>query len=405
MNGWRILVCMVACHLSVAAAFAQVNPMDRESSGERAFSLGLELGLDYIDNRDSSATNEASTFDIRVSPFVEGRRNSDLSRTEYGYKFTARNRSNPGDFEDADQYFHNAHLSVDYQLSPKTSIDVRDDLNYSDDPSVEEGGTTIRQDGSFFLNSAEALISHEIVSRHFLEGNAYSRIKNYDEDVVAGVSDEDTMSYGGTWWYQVSDRAAMLILATMQEFDYDDPDFERGFESSFYGLGIFATFGAEGRVSGRVGVKNLEFDDASLDAEEDIVTEFAVRNSEKANFRYRISAGHTIRDAELSPFASMEYDFVRLAFARDISSSVVGRISATYGMSDYSQLPDGVSALAEVGTEDETSITAGLEIRTSRRSRLLIRHVYQIVDSDVVVPVGDRNFDRNQTSVAWTGQL
>ena len=406
MNRWRVLICVVACHLTTTAVFAQVEQMNRASGSESPLSFGVQLGVVYTDNRDSSkSADEEDALDITVSPFIDGRMDRDLTLLEYGYKFTARYRDDPSEFEEENQYFHDAHLSMDYQVTPTTLIDVRDDLHYSDDPEVDEGGTTVRQDGSFLLNEVAALLSHEVIPRHFAEVNGYSRTKRFDEDDIAVRADEDMTSVGATWWYQVTDQMALLLLATQQEFDYDDPDIERGFEATFYGVGVFASMGPASRVSARIGSKQLEFDDDSLEDEDDVVGELAIRNSEKAKVRYRIAGGHTLRDADLAPFASMEYDFASIRVSRDLSESVIVRASGSYRMLDYNnQVPAGALTGLGGGTEDELTITAGLEVRTSRKSRILVKHVFQTVDSDVDVTV-DRVFDRNVTSVTWVGEL
>jgi hypothetical protein len=293
---------------------------------------------------------------------------------------------------------------LDHRMSDRTKVKINELLNYTDDPSVEEGGETIREDQSYFLNRAEIVLGQEITRRSALDVFARSKVKRYDENEVAETSDEDRTDVGALLWHRVARTVGVLVQASYSDFTYDSPrGIERDFQSVMGAVGIEHAFSSNLRGGAKVGVQSQEFDDPGIDSETDPFGEVWIKGSTTPDLRLSGTVQRGVRDADAYPFAAQVYTDIRGRIEWDATPNVTFGLGGTYRLSDYDELdPSTAGAMefpAATRSGDETTIIerADVTVKVAENTSIKIVQRYEDMDSDVGV-----SFTKNSASIGLT---
>lgn len=393
---WAAAICAVALLGAAVPSHA----------ADRSVFFSIEGSAEATDNRDSTPTDEQSNVDLMLTPRAELRLDSEGSLVELSYAPTVRWRSDAADTQNDTELFHDVRLDVVRELSSRLDLDIREYFNYTDDPSITQGATTLREDGSYILNRLSAILGIGLTARTYVDLSAYHRIRRYDEDAVAAVQDEDETRFGASYWMQLNQRVALLGEVSGSTVEFDDPSFDRGFDRLYGGVGIYRKLGNEASVDLRVGAGVVTPNDDTIDEETQPAVSVRYRTDRQHTTRLGLDGGIETRGSELSPFSVQDYVYVSANVEHDLSNRLTLQGAARWSDGEYEteDLPSGAPAGFRGGTETLMLVQGGMRFKVTDGNVLTVRHTFHTMDSDVVVSL-DRDYDRNVTFVSWRTSL
>lgn len=418
------IIGMVACCALLGTA-GNLSAQAEDPMGP--FDLSLKLEAATTDNRDS-LPNEESNTDFLVSPRIAAIFEMDRSYLDFYYEPTLRYRTDPRENQNDEEFLHDLGIHLEHSVTPRLTLRVTEDYTYTDDPSVETAGGTLRRDSSFSLNRVEGLLAYDINRQSRVEVDARHRLKTYDESELSFL-DEESVSAGARAARQVSRTVSLSLEARAEEFSYEYDDLsvgarpgttlDRGFTAMSAGVGIENEFQANCRASLRVGVKSLDYEDEDIDSESAPYAVAILQLSAVPSTRFTASARHELRDSDVALFSSQEYTSVYAGLEVDASERVTFDVSGTYRMGDYdadklpsglrttglpagtgTATPGGVAVRALEGDETAVILKAGVGWEVSDKTRVKLAHMFEDEDSDVSV-----SFTRNETTLSLVRQF
>ena len=125
--------------------------------GKAPVNFSVETRGEYTDNRDAVATGEESNFDFYLSPRIDVYLDFERTFVNLYYVPTFRYRTDPAPTQNDSEFFHDFGLNLDSQVSPNTALRLHEKFDYNDDPSVEDGGFTVREDRTYIMNRVTAV--------------------------------------------------------------------------------------------------------------------------------------------------------------------------------------------------------------------------------------------------------
>ena len=391
------LLTMVACGILVSQG------VRAELKSSDPFQFSVDLAAEYTDNRDSVPDDRTEeTWDLLVRPRVDLLYHGERSLIDFYYMLAYRYRTDPSPIQNDNRLFHEVGFDSKFSASPRMELRFWDRFNYTDDPSVDDGGRTVRGDLSYILNRVEAGLIRRITRRSNLDFFVRNSMKRYDEEAAADSSDEDRTDAGIALWNQISRTLSLETRAMYSLFGYDDQfGLNRDFTAAFLGLGLEKMFNPQFRGGIKGGVNSVEYDDEGLDSQIIPYGELWVKGYTVPSTRLHASLAHSLRDADAYPFASQEYSEFRAGIEWDMTPRLTIDLEGVYRNAEYDadSLPTTfldrlamdpalaafVTALEIQPDGDETTIEAegGLTFHLTDKSDLRISQRYEDVDSDV----------------------
>lgn len=386
-----------------AAAIAQ------EAVLQGPFKLSAGGGVAYTDNRDSSADDFAEeTMDFSVFVRMGLLKQGDAGSLDFSYMPTFRHRTDPAATQNENELQHNLDLFGIRRVAPRLSVFGSEKFNLTDDPSVDEGGATLRRDSSFIINRLRAGVSVALSKNSTMAADVNHMIKRYDDDTVAVFGDEDSFGGGMRIGFTLSPTLTLALLGNVSDFNYEtatyaDSDVERGYMTYFGGLGVQKIMNQHLRVGGQAGWKVIEYDDSSVDSSSEPYLSADATISTIPSVRLMFGASYSLRDSDVFPFQSQTFTDAHARFEVDATKRLTLGVAGAYriGKYDSDTLPEGVTAqdLIDRGFAfegDEESIVAGADVALHLAYGLEIKvaQQYEDVDSDV-----GTSFTRNTTSL------
>lgn len=374
------------------------------TAAEGPVKFSVDVGAEYTDNRDSSE-DAVSGFDMSLKPRVDMTLNWEESFLDLYYAPCYTYRTRPNDTQNDTELFHDLGVNIKYTPTPRIATRLLEKFSYTDDPAVDEGGTTLRRDSSYLLNSAEAGASYILSRRSNLDLCGRHSIKRYDEAVVAAVQDEDSASAGLTMMYQVAKSVAMLAMADVGSQGYET-GFDRGFDSVSGGLGLESILSKNLRGSLRLGWKGVEYDDSALDSESAPYADLSVEVKTIPSTRITAGVGYTLKGADVYPYSSQKNTDVRGRLEWDAVANLTFAASGTYRVGEYDF--DSVSVFApadayydeQSGEEQAIIATAEAAYKIGVNTSIKFVQMYEDVDSDV-----STSFTRNSSNLVLSRQF
>lgn len=342
------------------------------------------------DNRDSTDVNEQDNTDIYVRPRIDVVHEGAGSQLDFYYEPAYRYRSDPGDTQDESTLQHDAGVKALRSLSPRTRVRLFDHFVISDDPAIEEQGATLRGDLSYTLNILQAGLNYDMLENANLDVMARNRIRRYDEDDVARLSDEDSTLLQGQLRHQLSPRLRSVLTGKYALYSYEEVnEIKRDFDSVTGAVGLENAFtpNISGTVS--VGWQNRQYDDDGLDSEGLPYVQASLRGNTGADLEIGATVGHGVRDADVYPFASQEYSELRGHADFSFTPKLSLRGMGTYRISTYDDehLPSGAETEELLTEEEGEETTLVADVRLSyavqHNVTVYIGHRFEDIDSDV----------------------
>jgi hypothetical protein len=383
------LTCL-ACLGVISVGFA--GPEDGDPVD---FSIGLKVAV--TDNRDSSAVDEQENTDIFVTPRVDVYVDSEGTVWGMFYAPSFRYRSDPSDVQNEDELFHDLGFNLDHELSESTEFRIRERFELTDDPSVSEGGFTVRNDRSFIRNDITFGVQHDVSDITYVDVSVENELKRFDDSDVADESDEDEFGGQAKIWKKVSHTMGVQARVFARQYEFENPGgIVRDFDTVVGAVGVEKVLNPELRGGVDVGVTLVEYDDIGLDSESFPYVHVNARFAPNPGFRVTGSVTHGVRDSDVFPFATQEYTEFRGELEADASAMLALGAGLVFRQSEYDE-DDLPSTAPSVGNGDEDTLVGSAKgtWELTDTSRLVVQFVFEDVDSDV-----DDSFTKNTGSVA-----
>lgn len=375
-----------------------------DGHGKRPYALSAGVSVEYSDNRDSVETNKTDSTDLSVWFGVDlliERESCYL--LNFGYQPSVRYRTNPSDFQNDADVYHDLHLNGWYKPNRLVRLHMSEALNFTDDPAVDQGGATIRRDASFLLNRATAGVEVDLSRRLRADISGYSMVKRYDDNSYAEIGDEDTVSGTAALGWMLDRTTVVSMYGSYGVFNYPGTGFAEG-DRGFGYVEVGASFRKEfsKTLQGRVDMafKRLDYDAEELGSDQSPCGYATLQVSPSPRLRLSGSAGYVLRDSDVEFFASQRYTDVSLRAEWDalMPKRLTAGLSGGYRMGDYRSdtllVADRLLVPAVEGRETTTVVGADLTYRLKEWLALSVVAQHENVSSDVSVP-----FDRNSAGL------
>jgi len=391
---------MIACTMCLVVRVAAQEGAQADES--KNVIVGVTVGAEFTDNRDGLSTNKNASFNVAVAPSFELRGRPLRWALELIYAPSILWRSNPRDIEDGNpqndtDLYHNLSTRAEYKVDDRSGVRVGDRFSTTDDPDVQSGGTTVREDLSYIYNQVY-VEGDMFVSRSIGFGlTSHNTIKRYLEDVVANTSDEDTTDAALTLMADIGNQMFVLAKGTFSDFENASTNSatERGAQTMTYSLGFKKVFtpSTYGLVEG--GIQSAEYDNALLTTDDSLYAnlQFVIREQE---YRFTGFAGYGIFQPYVRPYSSQKRTFVGINGERTIAEVLTFNVGIQYSNGRY----DEVSAGNPAGDDNLFLISARSSYKINRHLAVEVGYQFENWESDLREP-----FDRNTISVAVKAQL
>jgi len=366
--------------------------------------FSVDVGAQYTDNRDSSE-DAVSSFDMSLKPRVNMNLSLEENFLDLYYTPCYTYRTRPSDTQNDSELFHDLGVNIKYMPAPRIDTRLLEKFSYTDDPAIDEGGTTLRRDSSYIVNSAEAGVNYLLSRRSNLDFFGRHSIKRYDEASVATEQDEDSVSAGLTMMYQVAKNVAMLAMADVGSQQYET-SFDRGFDSMSGGLGLESILSKNLRSGLRLGWKGVDYDDSALDSESAPYADLSVEVKTIPSTRITAGVGYALKGAGVYPYSSQKSTDVHGKLEWDAVANLTLAVSGTYRVGEYDSDSVSISAPADAyydeqsGEEKAIIATTEAAYKIGANTSIKFVQMYEDVDSDV-----SSSFTRNTSNLVLSRQF
>ena len=388
----------------------QFSYADGKESDPIRFSV--DLFGQYTDNRDSAEDGmEEETWDLYIKPRLDLIYHGQRSLVDFYYAPSYRYRTDPSPLQNDYELGHDLSLSAKFRPTRRMELRASDKFDYTDDPSIDEGGQTLRGDRSYMLNRVEAGLIHQVTPRSNVDVFGQYRAKRYDEQLAADESDEDLVQAGLRVWSQISKSVEVKAYASYATYGFEDLfSLERDFTSASGGLGLTKRVNKMLSAGADVGVQSQEYDSGALDSQIVPYGKAWVKGYTTPATELYGEISHGVREADAYPFASQEYTEARIGVEWDANARLTFDLDGVYRLSSYEEQEGLVAAaagdlglavlLASLGSQhsgDETTIEAQGKVtyRVTDKTSVSLIQRFEDVDSDVGV-----SFSKNSTTLA-----
>ena len=349
------------------------------------------------DNRDAVAEDETDNVDYYLRPKLELVYETELSSLDVHYIPAFRFRTEPGDNQDETTWEHDFGLAASRAVSSRLRLRLDGVVAVQDDPEIEEGGITLRGDQSYVRSVVKVGLNLDVLKYSNLDIFVDNRIKSYDDDLVARVSDEESTKFGVAHRHQMTTTLRSLLTGSYSLYSYNsDAALERDFTSGMAAIGLENSFTPNllGAIS--VGAQTRQYDDDGLDNDTSPYLNASLEGLLGEDTRVGGSLGTGVRDSDSYPFSSQEYGEIRAFMDTSLSAKLKLRVSGTYRVSTYDadNVPTGAtpvdaSAISpDVRSEssaDETTVVGDAQLTyvASKNATIFLGVRVEDIDSDV----------------------
>lgn len=402
---YKVLVSLVVCGcVVVGSSLAQ-------SAGERGDPVKFSVAADVLgtDNRDSSSTEE-SNFDFFIRPRIDIISDTERTIFDFYYEPSLRQRSNPASDQDESSFYHDLGLNLKHLLTPATVVNLSDHYLFTDDPSADPEGITLRRDSNYQINRASGDISVEMSELTMMQVGGGHMMRKYKEDDVAREADEEMMNGNVMLARSLAETLSIFVTGGGTSVDYgSDGNSDRGYTSINGGVGVNRVFSQFAKGSAGAGLTSLEYDDDNISSDSSPYFDASLEVSTAAKTKLVVSGRYSLRDSDVFPYSSQKSTelYSRLEWKSTESLTLAAWGQYRLGEYDGANIPSqvlrdaGVSSASQYmslrgrdATGDDTTIVIGAEAAYSIDENTSIRlaQSYEDVTSDV-----DTSFTRNST--------
>ena len=398
MSTRQVLVLVLIGMVGISAAWGQNKDSD-------PVKFSVRLGGETTDNRDSApdATKE-DNVDLSVAPRLEFLHVGEQTDVTFSYGAAFRDRSDPSPIQNDTEWHHDVDLGLKHRVSPRLVVSVLERFDYTDDPSIDMFGTTLRRDSSYAMNRVALVANAEIDERHALVLQAHHMMKRYDDDVAADDSDEDKVAAKTAIRRQITPTMGVELGINWLSFESDNSlGLDRGLQSAAAVLGLDKGLGENAEAAVQVGWQTVEYELDELESDDSLYANVSVTARPGASSRVTAEAEYGIRNSYAYPFVSQEHTHVFLEVLLEASESIIFGLSGEYRVEDYSadtlpmsvQMARAAAGLATSGEETTLLAKARVTCKLGDDFSVTLTQLFEDVESDVFT-----TFTRNATRLS-----
>jgi hypothetical protein len=387
---WTVLLSFISGQI-----FAQNMLEDPREA--RILHFKLNAALEHTDNRDSSKEGKVKNTDFYIQPRVDAIfKGDDKEVSDFFYAPSYRYRSDPGDTYNESELFHALGLDYNRQVGRRGKMRLIEHFNYTDDPAISASGTTTRRDSSYLMNFAEVGGNYYFSRQAYADMYGRYFLKRYDDQAASDQSDENKASVGFSFLRNFHKETAFLGMIDFSDYGYALG--RRDFMSVQVGAGLESVISHDSRVSLRAGFQSVQYSDDSLDSDTSPYFGMSVNYSRVPTMRYKGSVNYSIREADVSPFASQTALDVSAGLEYDWDKNVIVGVDGKYHNGEYDALPAGAAyARARDGSDEIITWDFFVQYSINIDTTVKLLHRHEHVESDV-----NTDFGRNSTLLTFS---
>jgi len=363
--------------------------------------FSVDSKVQYTDNRDSSEQNKESTFDIFLTPRVAVGIDKQQLLVDFHLAPSVRYRTDPSPFDNEWQWLVDAGADLQHSPTPTLKFRVKEQFDYTDDPSVDSQGLTVR-DRSYYLNRFEAGANWQF--RRWSALDAYGRyaMKSYTDSEVSNMADEDRGEFGVMLWRQVAATVGVKALGRYNTYALEEVNgVSRDFDTWLGALGAEKKLTPTFRGSASVGWMSAQYKDDRLGSDSGPFADLTLLGSLSPVLRISSALTHSIREADAHPYASQEFTEFSARAEWDSSAMVTLGLTGAIRQGSYDAENVGMTT-AQLAGGDETSIVVvgDVAIKVTPKSTIRFSQKYEDLDSDVA-----ESYTKNTSSLSYTAMF
>lgn len=394
-----IITLSVLCVLSLVSGSASAA-----SKINQPVKFSLMGWAEFSDNRDSSPTNAVSNWDFYIRPHLSLNYDDKQKTVTFFYAPSFRYRSKASSIQNESVLFHDLGMEIRGDPEQRTAFRFLEYFNYTDDPAVSSGGTTLRRDSSFLQNSVELGMTHLRWREDMFDLRVQHLMRSYTEDTAAEESDLQVVTVGGAYLVRMKTarKPSTLVLALdlLQTSYKKYENVERGFAAATGLIGFERIASKTVRVGGRVGAQLIQYNDEDLGSSAAPAASLAITMSNAPSSRIVMAVDHRTKDSDAFPFSSQEATDLSLSWEYQPERGLGGGLAGIYHFGDYSSeaLPVDAASLAMTteGSDKAYVIQGSLTYRLADNASMSLVQRRENVSSDV-----RSDFTRNSTTLSF----
>ena len=395
MNKASMSVCVLVGTVIAGCALADTITRGWRSSAT--------VGALFTDNRDGTENNKESNIDVTAEPRLDYLFRLDQGELDLFVSPGVKWHSNPRTTQDGDpqndaDFYGSGGFDASYQIVPRLGIKFGDTLIYADDPSIDEGGATVRQSAEHFLNTAYGLLDAEIKPkvRADLLGSVVT--KRYTEDVVADSEDEDILVGRGDVKYLMGPDFTVSCFAGVSDFNNETPSniMKRGSTVYDFGVGAEKAFTPDFTAKVSAGYDHATYDNGDFNDLDTMSGKGEVVLRAASATRFRLAGMYGFYAPYVRPYSVQKLTSVTGSVDHDLTSQIMLALTGQYTDGEYeSEGPE-----APGGNDKLTTVGLHGSYRINRNLSAGVGYSFEHWDSDV-----RESFDRNNVDVSLRAEL
>ena len=366
--------------------------------------VGVKVGTTYSDNRDGTDSDKEDNFDVFAQPRIDLILDDGQTSLDFFLAPSVTWRSNPRDNDepspqnDEDVY---VYLGAVFQqkFSEATVLRLADDFSYTDDPNIDLGGVSVREDESHYYNAVRADFSTMLGETYGVQVLGANSIKRYDEDVVADEEDEDVYKVDGIFRVLLGNGLKGLAQVGYSDFENESTTVDRGAQIMTYAVGLEKDMTAKLKGVVKGGVQTVEYSNDELDSDTTGYGAAELMLSESAT-RVAVGVGYGFYGPYVRPYSSQTRTYVSAKVERDIGSKLTLAAEGQFGRGEYEK--ERISATQELPGGDDDMWLGALKGTYQVHRNVDLELGYQIEDWDSDVR---ESFTRNLVTAAVKASL
>ncbi len=400
MTARHAVMAMVAVGLLSGGLVRAQNPADIAARRESPVVLSATIAVEATDNRDSVARDKQSNVDLYVVPRIDLVFDGGRSTLGLNYAPSLRLRSDAAPHQNDTEIYHRLGINAGHELSMRLRGRLDNRFDYTDDPSVQSGGATLRGDRSYLINRLLIGLNYDLLQASNVDLTVEHRIKRYDESAIARNFDEDELGVGVALRHQLTETLRLMGNAKAIQYAYDTTTLERDFDSVIVAAGVEYALSETLMATLTAGYQDRSYADSSQSSD-GLPYVRALLKGSSGRLRMTGEVGHGLRNSDVYPFSSQDYTDARATVAVEVSGKLELQMAAVYSLSSYDQdqTPSGVVDAdfqkARSGDRTTLALDLGAIYRMTETMSVNVAQRFEDVDSDV-----DESFTKLTTRLA-----
>ncbi len=374
MNSRLIAACVCGVMMTTSTAWVWA------AFEGRTILYTVNASVEATDNRDATEQDKNSNVDVFLRPRIEFRLDSGMTFFSALYEPSLRYRMDAGDDQNEIDLLHRFELALRHALTDRARVRLSNTFLKIEDPRIEEGGAVLRADRSYILNTARVGIDYHLGRVSNLDLSVHNQIRRYDDDLIANLSDKDETGVQLAYRRELLPTLRVLATGAYRMYGYEDDGFRsRDFDTVIGMLGLEYLFTPQVMGSVSAGLQNRSYDDGLFASDDNVYVAAEVSGTLSPDVRMGILAGVGVRDADVFPYPSQEYQEVRGYTDINLTALLVLRMAATYRLSTYDAYP--LLGLPG-GDEDILVLDAQLTYRLAETISIMCGHRFEDISAD-----------------------